>query len=243
VKALSSIFDVSQQLLLILSLAVSGEPASPTPVREAPAPVSYMVEGPLHFSEQIWLEALKEGHGGEELESTAGRIFRTSSGRYYVPAEADRGYVLSLRQDADIAKYVAFRLAQANAKVLETKLGRPAAVPDIYLAHKVGTQNALRLLSLAQKSPDAETGFIFPEIGEVAPEMLFHQGRPSRLKEFIAKLKRVTRFPSRMTPATEGAALRVKGALRPRLEGAETGDARAGELAQLGWDAVVTRAR
>ncbi len=237
---MSSLFDVSQQLLLILLLAVSGEPALPTPIREAPAAGSYGAEGPLHFSEQIWLEALKKGHGGEDFENAAERIFRTSSGRYYVPAEAERDYILSLRQDTDIAGYVAFRLAQANAKILEEKLGRPAAASDIYLAHKAGAQDAVRLLSLAQKSPEAETGLIFPEIAEVAPEALFHQGRPSRLKEIIGKLKRLTRLPSRKAPTTDEAAL---GALRPRLEGAEAEGARAGELAQLGWDAVVIRAR
>ena len=240
---MSSIFEISQQLLLILSLAASGEAPFPGPAPNQPVTATYGADGPLRFSEQVWLESLKHGHGGEEFASIANRIFRTSHGRYYVPAEADRGYILSLRRDGDIAGLVALRLAKTNAKILEAKFGRPAGASEIYLAHAVGAETAGRLIALAAKSPDAETAGALPEIGEKMPEALFHQGRPSRLRELLANLKRAVRGPKRNELLPQQVASGAMPALRPSVEPPKRMVTRAPDLAHASWDPVVTRAR
>lgn len=242
---MSSLFEVPHHLLLILSLAVSGEPGPLSSASGARAGAQYGHEGPLRFSEQVWLSALKSGAGGAELAGAAQRIFQTSSGRYYVPAEADRRSILSLRANGDIAALVAFDLARRNAKDLEARLGRAAAPIDLFLAHSMGTETALKLIVAAETTPDAETAVAVPEVGERVPEVLFHQGRPSRLRDLFARLKRAVRGPKAgqvaMAGGAPGKSMRI---LKPSV--AEQGPSTArvsGGVVALGWSTIVLPAR
>ena len=60
---MSSLFDVPVHLAMVLALAVSGADGGAVRPPESKARQSASV-GPYRFSEQIWLEALQSGAGG-----------------------------------------------------------------------------------------------------------------------------------------------------------------------------------
>ena len=248
---MSSFFEVPQQLILIFTLAVSGSGDTTgfvtKPSFSATRP-AMSAEDPLHFADQTWLSAIKEGAGGEELARYAGRIFQTSSGRYYVPSEADRNLILNMRRDEDIARLIALDLARRNARKLQSRLGRPAKIADLYLAHSLGSDSAIRLIQSVERNPNAEVAALLPDLGERVPEILFHEGRPSRLHEVMHRLERelapkrgaVSIAASHTKRASKFAGNGLKGATVDRTV---TALHQVRELADAGWTAEIVPAR
>lgn len=149
---MSSLFDAPIQLVMLLLLAVSGAEFDRTTLMPASGG-AFLSEGPYRMSEQIWLRAVQAGAGGEELAHYRGSIFRTSGGRYYVPASEHRERLGRLRSVPEVAALVAFDLARLNAKALEVHLGRPASAGELYVAHVLGAETAVRLIAAAEKTP------------------------------------------------------------------------------------------
>lgn len=151
---MSSLVDVPAQLALALTLA-AGAP-EPPPLQAPAAAISHQVD--LRFTEQSWLAGLK-AHGAELGHSEAAtRIFRTSSGRYYVPVPEERQAILTLRHKAHIALPLAARLARANAEALRQRLGRAPTAADLYLAHVWTLEIAAGMIEAADRQAAAPVG-------------------------------------------------------------------------------------
>lgn len=99
--------------------------------------------GPLRYSEQHWLAALKRTAISPRH---ARRIFLTSAGHAYVPAAEDRREILGLRHDIVIAGQVAFVEAKANAAILRDRLGRWPTVAELHAAHLLGAAGAAQMV-------------------------------------------------------------------------------------------------
>lgn len=195
---MSSLFDVPAQLVMILSLAGSG--TGEAPPMDAPQPTRTAIaaaEGPLAFSEQVWLEALKCGAGGDELAAEAARVFRTSGQRYYVPSEEDRQRILGLRRDQKSAVLVALGFARRNAGHLEMRLARAPTRGELYLTHAFGSETAVALVKAAEASPQEPVSRLFPDIVAAHPELSETRGRKTTVADAVVRLKRtVERQPS-----------------------------------------------
>lgn len=152
-KTLGSLFDVPLQLIAILTLATTDVSAPPRV--EVSAVVAPSDPDPYRFGEQRWLAALFSGAGGEGLDVHRARVFRTSGGRFYVPAASERTAIMALRSDPDVAGLVAFDLARRHAVRLGRDLQRPATAIDLYLAHALDVDTALRFLFAVRDRPKA----------------------------------------------------------------------------------------
>jgi hypothetical protein len=192
----SSLLDVPAQLALVLYLAaatVAGEPAT-APVATAIAPtasasplLAQPLSGPLRFSESMWLKALKDGNGGGAREY-AEAIFQTSSGRYYVPAEADRRRILAGRENAELAGRIAHDLALSNARHLAGALRRAPTPGDLYLAHVFGAEAAVAFIELTIAEPNADAAKHLPELAQDAPALLSVGRTPLTLAQLYIRL-------------------------------------------------------
>ena len=186
---MSSLFDVPVHLAMVLALAVSG--AEGGEVRPPDTePRQFASEGPYRFSEQIWLEALQSGAGGTEFAVYKDVIFRTGSKRYYVPAEAYRKKVFTLRRDPDIAALVAFEFARQNAKLLSPRLARRVNAGDLYIAHVLGRDVALTLIPAAEGIPTAAVTAVLPQLTAVGPALLGKKRRPMTVSDLYHRLTR-----------------------------------------------------
>lgn len=187
---MSSLFEVPAQLVLILSLAASG--AGEAPPVDVSKPTSGVVatgEGPMAFSEQAWLEALKSGAGGEVLATEAGRIFRTGSGRYYVPSENDRQRILALRRNQNSAAVVALAMATHNSGQLKAAIDRAPTAGELYMAHALGSETAISLIKAAEANAMEPLSGRFNDVLSPHPELRDTSGRPLAVAAAVSRLK------------------------------------------------------
>jgi len=207
VQVLISVFDVPAHLALILSLAAStaANDLASAPPTTAAAPVTHEaplmlepLEGPFKFSESSWLRALKEGAFESAVIDYSGRIFKTSGGRYYVPAADERHQVLDKRRDGALAARVARAFAESNRQALRTALRRRPTAGELYIAHVFGPEAAARFIRrVAERPGEAATKFM-PELARSAPGVLKVHGVPLTLANVY---KRLTDAVRRAAPA------------------------------------------
>jgi len=178
---LSSLFEVPAQLALVLTLAASGpgdgaRPAPPPAETGALATAQLVLnpeplEGPYRFSESSWLRTLREDlPAGDALAAYSGRIFKTSGGRYYVPAVADRRPILAARANAAVAERAAGAFAADNAARLRGALNRPVSAGDLYIAHVFGPDAAIAFIRQAEAHPNDSAAELAPDLVPPAPE-------------------------------------------------------------------------
>ena len=191
---MSSLFDVPAQLALALSLAASAGGGGAKPVLEPVAPAALdmfeltTIDGPLRFSDAMWFRALKETASGEDADDVAGSIFRTSGGRYYVPATAERRRILQKRFDAGLAARIARAFAEHNAEVMEEGLQRPPTPGELYIAHLFGPELALSFIKRVEAAPGKSAAKEMPELARLAPALVFERGAPLSMGEVYDRL-------------------------------------------------------
>ena len=119
--------------------------------------------GLFQFTKQTWLGTLK-AHGAEHgLAWAADAISTTAGGHHVVTDPAMRRAILDLRFDADAASAMAGELAVDNREALETGLGRAAEQVDLYLAHFLGSEGALKFLQAHDTDPSQPAAPLFPQ--------------------------------------------------------------------------------
>jgi hypothetical protein len=194
---LSSLFDVPAQLALVLSLAASPAGSGPTaapPVIAAPAEASLeaiapeTAEGPFRFSAGIWYRALKEDASVTDADDVAGSIFCTSSGRYYVPAAAERERILAKRWDDALAARTARSFAERNVKRMAAALARPPTAGELYIAHLLGPEVAVSFIERVEAAPQKTAATQLPDLAEAAPTLLYAHGRALTLAQVYERL-------------------------------------------------------
>jgi hypothetical protein len=172
---LSSLFDAPVQLMLLLAAVVAGQDPAQVPPAEA-AGAATAATGPYSFSEAVWLNAVREGLGGEAVAPFRGRIFKTSGGRVYIPVQSESREILAARQNPALAQAVARDLARFNATQVRERLGRPAGVKDLYAAHMFGLDAAARLAGLAVTKPKTLVSIALSDVASSFPEAALWRG-------------------------------------------------------------------
>ena len=76
------------------------------------------------FFGEAWLATVREDGAQHGLEAYARRVFRTSSGRYYVPEESERTAILKLREDRALAARITRDYQRRCEILIEERIGR-----------------------------------------------------------------------------------------------------------------------
>lgn len=203
---MSSLFDVPAQLALVLSLAAStaGHEPPTAPVAETAAPAAAVAmtpetrEGPLRFGERPWLRALKEAPGEVGADDYAARIFITSGGRFYIPTAVERRRILDARHDSTLAAAVARTFAESNARRMHAALGRAPTAGDLYIAHALGPEAAIALVTAAAEAPDDVVAKTFPELAGALPELSGARPTSMTVGQFYRRLSGALHEPPRL---------------------------------------------
>ncbi|HEX7943684.1 MAG TPA: lytic transglycosylase, partial [Phenylobacterium sp.] len=126
-----------------------------------------------------WLRSLAKwgARHGRPLEARWVRFDR--SGRAYVPNPAQARAVFALRYDPDLSARMAAELARENATVMAGALSRPVGPRELYAAHLLGLQGALRLIRAAEATPDLPAADLLPEAA-ASNARLFYEGDQPR---------------------------------------------------------------
>jgi hypothetical protein len=120
------------------------------------------------------------------VESTWLGLLQRYGPRHGVAMSGDRQALLDLRYDPEIASVMAGELTRENAAVLEAKLGRAATSSELYAAHVLGAEGALKLIDAPE---NARAASLLPRAA-AANRALFYEpgGAPRSAQALLQKL-------------------------------------------------------
>ena len=140
--------------------------------------------GLYQFIEQSWLGVVKAHGDAHGMGWAAAAIMQGPDHRWHVGDAATRDAILGLRRDPAAAATMAAELAADNKGALETRLGRPVAPVDLYLAHFLGLGGATRFLRAADADPAQAAATLFPAAAHANRRVFFaRDGSPRSLAE------------------------------------------------------------
>src|ERR1041385_2136624 len=140
-------------------------------------------QGLFQFIDQTWLATMKEQGPALRYGKLADAIVRTGNG-YDVPDPSMRASIMKLRADPAASSMMAGAFARNNAAQLSASLGRAPTEGELYIAHFLGSDGAGRLISAAERQPQAKAADLFPQAaGANAPIFYDRSGRPLSVKE------------------------------------------------------------
>lgn len=196
----TSLFEVPQQVALALTLASNATGADfdylmKTAARESsfrPAAVARTssARGLFQFIEGTWLRTLKTEGGKYGLQGLADQIFKTRSGRYYVPDRSARRKILKLRHDPNVSALMAGAFTRANSDMIAQRIGRPPTGGELYLAHFLGASDAVRMIKLLKKNPHWRADRAFPQAARANRPIFYDRRRARSVREVYRKLVR-----------------------------------------------------
>lgn len=171
--------------------------------------------GLFQFTSQTWLATLK-AHGAEhQMEWAADAISQSSDGSYRVDDPGLRATILDLRTSPEASSAMAGEFAADNAQILSGALGRPTEPVDLYLAHFLGANGAVRFLNAHQANPDTAAASLLPKAAAANRPIFYHKNGTQRsvgeIRELfaakIAKSGSTVRWANTSQPGT-GASVR-----------------------------------
>ena len=119
--------------------------------------------GLFQFTKQTWLATVKE-HGAEnQMGWAADAISQSSDGTFRVDDPGVRAAILDLRTNPEAASVMAAEFAADNGQHLTTALGRSPEPVDLYLAHFLGANGAVKFLTAHDANPAAVAASLLPK--------------------------------------------------------------------------------
>ncbi|MBV7258900.1 transglycosylase SLT domain-containing protein [Erythrobacter crassostreae] len=118
--------------------------------------------GLYQFIESTWLGTMKRHGARFGLGNIADQISTSASGAAYVPDRGQRSAILEMRNDPQIASFMAAGLAEDNRAKLMPIVGREPESNELYLAHFLGAGGASRFLTALAQNPNQSAAAIFP---------------------------------------------------------------------------------
>lgn len=151
-------------------LATAQVESNLNPAAQAPASSA---KGLFQFIEQTWLSTLKEQGTALGYAPYANAISRQASGQYSVsdPRMYDR--IMDLRADPTANALMAGAYTRANAGKLAERFGRSPSEGELYIAHFLGPNGAMRLIDLAESRPYTPAAALFPGPARSNPSIFF----------------------------------------------------------------------
>jgi hypothetical protein len=146
--------------------------------------------GLFQFIEQTWL-SLIYSHGADYGWGSYGEQITCDRGVYKTKGDDDRSRILELRYDAMTATFFAAEFARQNKDYLERELGEAINDSQLYLAHLLGANGALRLIQTMKSEPQSSAKKLFPQAAKANRPLFFaSDGKALNVKQFYDNLER-----------------------------------------------------
>ncbi|HZP78686.1 MAG TPA: transglycosylase SLT domain-containing protein [Pseudolabrys sp.] len=154
----------------------------------ARAPTS-TAQGLFQFIDQTWLQTLKEAGPSFGFTRYANAIAQTGAGRYEVADPSLRNAVMQLRNDPTANALMAGAYTRNNTMLLTAGLGRQPTEGELYIAHFMGADGAVRLIGAATAMPNANAASLFPGAAAANRSVFYDRaGRPRSVGDVYAVL-------------------------------------------------------
>lgn len=137
--------------------------------------------GLFQFIDSTWLDMVRRHGADHGLGAEAAALQNGAS------AETRR-QILALRSDPEISARMAGELARENATTLQARLGRSPSAGELYAAHVMGPNGAVRLIEAAQQgAPNAVS--LFPREAAANRGLFYVNGQPRSAQALLDRLQ------------------------------------------------------
>jgi hypothetical protein len=140
---------------------------------EAKAPTS-SAQGLFQFIDRTWLEIVQL-HAADYGFTAAADAIKTVNGDPVV-SDKDREWIMSLRMDPYFSALMAGELIKDVERALIAQGERELAEAELYIAHFLGAQSAVRFLEVLDQDPNMKASKLFPKAAK-ANAGLFMEGK------------------------------------------------------------------
>jgi hypothetical protein len=145
--------------------------------------------GLYQFIDQTWLATLKSAGPAHGYKQYADAIAIGADGRYEVPDPNMRAAIMKLRNDPAVSATMAGAFTQINAAQLASALGRQPSEGELYIAHFLGPDGAVKLINAMPGQPNANAAQMFPQAAAANPNIFLNKsGQPRSVSEVYATL-------------------------------------------------------
>lgn len=198
---------------------------------------------PCGFRWSNWLRALKTPAAKQHYASYSDRVFRTTTGLFYVPLDEDRRAIRRLLFNREAARRLAIGLAQANSKAIRKTTGVSPRWVGLYLAHRLGWQRAVELINLRQTQPQASAYFYLVKSADGAPsDAGLLPRKDMTLERFFSFIETSLVSAVRSAHVTDDWSNHAWRAGRPSLRGARSGREVSDGVGRFSQSALASRA-
>lgn len=136
--------------------------------------------GLFQFIEQTWLGTMRQHGAAHGLSAYAEAIKPGKDGRLMVADKAMRQEILALRKDPEIAAIMAGEMTNDARNHLEGALGRGVSAGELYVAHFLGPQAAVKMIRAGAQTPSLPAASLFPEAAAANTRIFYTKGGEAR---------------------------------------------------------------
>ena len=140
--------------------------------------------GLYQFTQQTWLQMVKNNGGQYGLGTYADHISMDSNGVAHVKDPTWRQAILNLRKDPTASAEMAGELDKQNQTALQDNVGGKIGGTELYLAHFLGAGGASTFLNEMQSNPKEAAATVLPEAAAANPTVFYAKdGTPRSLQQ------------------------------------------------------------
>ncbi|MFN9781370.1 MAG: transglycosylase SLT domain-containing protein [Alphaproteobacteria bacterium] len=136
--------------------------------------------GLFQFIEQTWLGTMRQHGASHGLSAYAEAIKPGKDGRLTVADKAMRQEILALRKNPEIAAIMAGELTNDARNHLEGALGRGVSAGELYVAHFLGPQAAVKMIRAGAQTPSLPAASFFPDAASANTRIFYTKGGEAR---------------------------------------------------------------
>ena len=170
--------------------------------------------GLFQFVEQTWLGTMQRHGADHGLGDYANAIKVGKDGHYTVADRGLRQEILALRKDPKIASLMAGELTNDMRGDMETALGRNVSPGELYVAHFLGPQAAVKMIKTAETNPAASAASLFADAAASNSNIFYSKGGQARS---IANVLESLKAKHLATPSPVFAAIPSSDGIEPEL--------------------------
>ena len=119
--------------------------------------------GLYQFTEQTWLQMVRDNGSQYGIGDLAGKIETRQDGSLAVRDRATRHHILALRKNPELAAAMAAEFASDNKEYLTDRVGGTIGRTELYMAHFLGAGGAAEFLEAKASNPQVKAASLLPE--------------------------------------------------------------------------------
>jgi hypothetical protein len=162
--------------------------------------------GLFQFVEQTWLGTLQRHGADHGLGQYANSITLGKDGHYSVADKGLRREILALRKDPKIASLMAGELTNDMRTDMETSLGRGVSAGELYVAHFLGPQSAVKMIRTAETSPGTTAASLFADAAQSNSTIFYARNGQARSVASVLEALKSRHAGTQLPPTSHPAA-------------------------------------